>query len=72
VTTKLLEYGISHLEIPFLASSSEDETIKIWDLQTGECQKTLRIHRLYEGMNINQSAGLHQAQKETIIALGAY
>jgi WD40 repeat protein len=56
---------------PILASSSEDETIKIWDLQTGECQKTLRIHKLYEGMNINQSAGLNQAQKETLIALGA-
>jgi WD40 repeat protein len=56
---------------PVLASSSEDETIKIWDLQRGECRKTLKIHRLYEGMNINHATGLNQAQKETIIALGA-
>ena len=56
---------------PVLASSSEDETIKIWNLQTGECRKTLKIHRLYEGMNINYATGLNQAQKETMIAQGA-
>ena len=56
---------------PVLASSSEDETIKIWDLQTGECRKTLKIHRLYEGMNISHTTGFNQAQKETMIALGA-
>jgi WD40 repeat protein len=56
---------------PLLASSSEDETIKIWDLQTCECRKTLKIHRLYEGMNISHATGFNQAQKETMIALGA-
>lgn len=56
---------------PVLASSSEDETIKIWDLQRGECRKTLKIHRLYEGMNITHATGFNQAQKETIIVLGA-
>ncbi|MFM7408098.1 MAG: NB-ARC domain-containing protein [Cuspidothrix sp.] len=56
---------------PVLASSSEDETIKIWDLQTGECRKTLKIHRLYEGINISYATGLNQAQKETMIVLGA-
>lgn len=56
---------------PVLASSSEDETIKIWDLQRDECRKTLKIHRLYEGMNITHATGFNQAQQETMIVLGA-
>ncbi|MDZ8259547.1 hypothetical protein [Nostoc sp. ChiQUE01b] len=35
-----------------LASSSFDETIKLWDVSRGECLKTLRAHRLYEDINI--------------------
>jgi WD40 repeat protein len=26
-------------------SASKDETLKVWDLQTGECRRTLRGHR---------------------------
>jgi WD40 repeat protein len=54
-----------------LASGSEDETIKLWDVNTGECFKTLRPARLYEGMNITGATGLTQAQKATLFALGA-
>ncbi|MEM9504361.1 MAG: hypothetical protein AAGA01_10450 [Cyanobacteria bacterium P01_E01_bin.43] len=36
-----------------LASVSEDETIKLWDVKTGECLKTLKGDRPYEGMDIN-------------------
>ena len=28
-----------------LASGSEDETIKIWDIESGACQSTLAGHR---------------------------
>ena len=54
-----------------LASGSTDETIKFWDIQTGECKKTLRSDRLYEGMNISGVTGLTPAQKATLFVLGA-
>ncbi len=54
-----------------LASGSQDETIKLWNPATGECLKTLRVDRLYEGMNIQGATGLTVAQKSTLKALGA-
>jgi WD40 repeat protein len=54
-----------------LVSGSDDETIKIWDVTTGECLKTLRANRPYEGMNIMGVTGLTEAQKMTLISLGA-
>jgi WD40 repeat protein len=54
-----------------LVSSSEDETIKLWDVETGECVKTMRIDRPYEGMNIKNAIGLTIPQKNTLKALGA-
>jgi WD40 repeat protein len=54
-----------------IASSSRDETVKLWDLLTGECIKTYREPRPYEGLNINGATGLTSAQKAKLIALGA-
>jgi WD40 repeat protein len=54
-----------------LASGSEDGTIKLWDIHTGECLRTLRPPRPYEGMNITGATGLTDAQRETLRALGA-
>ena len=51
--------------------AAQDETIKLWDVQTGECLKTLRAERLYEGMNISGARGLTAAQQATLQALGA-
>jgi hypothetical protein len=48
-----------------------DSTIKLWDVLTGECLKTLRSKRPYEGMNITGVAGLTEAEKATLKALGA-
>jgi WD40 repeat protein len=56
---------------PILVSGSQDETIKLWNPTTGECLKTLRADRLYEGMNIRGATGLTNAQKATLKALGA-
>ncbi|WP_348245690.1 hypothetical protein [Trichocoleus sp. DQ-A1] len=41
-----------------LLSGSEDRTIKLWDVATGRCIKTLRSDRLYERMNIQGATGL--------------
>ena len=54
-----------------IASGGFDETIKIWDSQTGECLKTLKAPGIYEGMNITGATGLTKAQKTTLKDLGA-
>ena len=54
-----------------VASGSQDQTVRLWDAQTGECLKILRAARLYEGMNITGVRGLTEAQKATLKALGA-
>jgi WD40 repeat protein len=52
-------------------SGSLDGTIKLWDVKTGHCIRTLTVDRLYEGMNIQGATGLTTAQKVTLKALGA-
>jgi len=52
-------------------SGSADETIKIWDLKTRKCIRTLRSNRPYERMNITGVKGLEQAQKDVLFHLGA-
>ncbi|MGJ3251164.1 MAG: eIF2A-related protein [Elainellaceae cyanobacterium] len=54
-----------------LASSSKDETVKLWDIEAGRCIKTLQITKPYDGMNITGATGLTDAQRSTLIALGA-
>jgi len=54
-----------------LASSSEDGSIKFWDVRTGECIRTLKSNRPYEGMNITGVKGLTEAEKSTLKTLGA-
>ena len=54
-----------------LASASHDGMIKLWEVQTGECLKTLRNDRPYERMNITAVSGLTGAQKAMLKALGA-
>nr|WP_290223891.1 NB-ARC domain-containing protein [Trichocoleus desertorum] len=54
-----------------LWSGSQDETVKCWQLDTGICAHTLQPPRPYEGMNITGVMGLTEAQKTTLIALGA-
>ncbi|MBE9180004.1 hypothetical protein IQ268_15650 [Oculatella sp. LEGE 06141] len=55
----------------YLATGSEDETIRLWDLQTQTCSKILRVDRPYESMDITQVTGLTDAQKATLLTLGA-
>lgn len=52
-------------------SSSFDGTIHRWDLASGAGVAALRVSRPYEGMNIKGIKGLTEAQKNTLIALGA-
>jgi WD40 repeat protein len=54
-----------------LVSSSADETIKIWDVETGECLMTLSPDRLYEGMKITGATSLSEGQRAALQKLGA-
>lgn len=54
-----------------VASGSADETMKLWDVKTGECIKTMRIPTPYQDANITGATGLSDAQKASLIALGA-
>lgn len=76
-------FGWVHLEAPpennasgsqykqILVSGSEDETIRLWELETGRCIRALKGPKPYEGMNIAGVKGLTEAQKTTLNALGA-
>ncbi|MBW4475047.1 MAG: NACHT domain-containing protein [Stenomitos rutilans HA7619-LM2] len=54
-----------------LATSSQDETIKLWNVRTGKWLKILKVPQPYEGMKIAGVTGLTEAQKASLIALGA-
>ncbi len=54
-----------------LVSGDGNAVIKLWDVQTQECIQSLRAERLYERMNIYGVTGLTEAQKSTLLALGA-
>jgi WD40 repeat protein len=53
------------------ASGSQEGTIKVWDADSLECLRTLRVGRLYENMDITDVRGLTDGQIGNLIALGA-
>ena len=53
-----------------LVSGSYDETIKIWDVTTGKCLRTI-INKPYAEMDITEVKGLTEAEKATLKSLGA-
>jgi WD40 repeat protein len=59
------------LDGQWLASASADETIRIWDVATGERRQTLRADGPYADMNITGVTGISAAQRATLKALGA-
>jgi WD40 repeat protein len=54
-----------------LASGGADETIRLWNVQTGACLQTFRAADPYRGMNITGVTGITAAQRSTLKALGA-
>lgn len=59
-----------HPEGDRILSGSQDQTIRIWDVATGKCLQVLS-DRLYEGMDITHAKGLTEAQRMTLMRLGA-
>ena len=54
-----------------LASGDENATIMLWDTQSWECLRTIKLPGPYEGMNIANATGLSDAQKAALHSLGA-
>jgi len=54
-----------------LASAGKDEVIRLWQVSTGECLVSLRSDRPYEGMLIQGTTGLTDAQRNSLVVLGA-
>lgn len=54
-----------------LACGTHDGTILLWERDTGKCLLTLRSDRPYERMNISGVTGITEAQKASLLALGA-
>ena len=54
-----------------LASGSADGTIRFWNVHTGGCITVLRMAKPYEGTNITGVKGLTDAQRSSMLALGA-
>jgi WD40 repeat protein len=59
------------LALQKLFSCSQDETIKIWNLQTLECTTTLLMSKPYQDMQISGASGLSIATQSTLFSLGA-
>ena len=54
-----------------LASCGDDGAITLWGLVSSEQLRTLRRDRPYERLTITEIRGLTEAQKATLLALGA-
>lgn len=55
----------------YLATASQDEEIRIWQIQTGSCEQVLRPDRPYEGVNIRGATGLTEPETQMLRSLGA-
>jgi WD40 repeat protein len=58
-------------QVPLLASASLDESICLWDVQTGTRLHRFRPDRLYEGLVITGATVLAPGQRASLISLGA-
>lgn len=60
-----------HPQYPILASGSDDETIHLWDIANQTRLSTLKGQRPYEGMDITSVTGLTDAERASLVSLGA-
>jgi WD40 repeat protein len=54
-----------------LASGGEDEKTQLWDVEKCSRLRSLQSNRLYERMEITGVTGMTEAEKSSLIMLGA-
>jgi hypothetical protein len=54
-----------------VANAALDGTVHLWDAHSGAQLRTLRPDRLYEQMDITSLTGITDAQRQSMLALGA-
>jgi WD40 repeat protein/DNA-binding CsgD family transcriptional regulator/transcriptional regulator with XRE-family HTH domain len=55
----------------FVASGGFDGAVRLWEASGGTCLRTLRAERRYERLDITGLTGVSDAQRVTLLALGA-
>jgi WD40 repeat protein/transcriptional regulator with XRE-family HTH domain len=55
----------------WLASGGLDATVRLWNTRNHQPRRTLHPDRRYERMDITQLTGMTEAQRDTLISLGA-
>jgi WD40 repeat protein len=55
----------------YIATASQDDEIRVWQLDLGSCQQVLRPDRPYEGVNIRGASGLSEPETTMIRSMGA-
>jgi WD40 repeat protein len=54
-----------------VVSGGFDGTVKVWDPRSSAALRTVQPERRYERMNIRHLTGITEAQRESLVALGA-
>jgi hypothetical protein len=54
-----------------VASGSFDGMVRLWEVRSGACLRTLGRDRRYERLNISDLTGVTEAQRAALLALGA-
>ena len=52
-------------------SGGYDGTVRLWEVSTGTCLRTLQPERRYERLDITRLTGVTEAQREALLTLGA-
>ena len=55
-----------------VVSGGDDGNVRVWDVKTGACLRTLSIDRRYQRVDITGLTGITDAQRSALLALGAF